>query len=175
MSPTPPSPQGEGRAPYRLPMGPDRIRSLSEARTDYQPAVRRRVPHARAQVLESDPPWLHDGLTIRLRVRGTPTDLFATSVMATAINRSPETLRRLIREGIVPETRYFAPGHGRFGRKRLWTREQVLATAAVFEGAGLLGRPRRWAGADLPAILATTINFLTRSARCGVRVPVHVG
>jgi hypothetical protein len=127
---------------------------LSEARSDRPAAVRREPPHARAKLLATDPEWLHRGLTMRLRHRGGMVDLFALSIMANALDRSPGTVRRLIALGVLPEARFWAPGRPPYGRKRLWTREEVLAVADLVDELGLHTRPRAWSDSPLPRLLA---------------------
>lgn len=128
----------------------DRVMSWSEARSDYRPPPRRAAPRPRAAVLPTDPAWLHEGLTMRLMVKGEPTDVFTVSAMAAATNRTTDTVRRLIRSGVIPDTPFRAPGRGSFGQKRLWPRAVVLATARAVEELSLQSRPRRWAGSELP-------------------------
>lgn len=139
---------------YRQCMRHDRVRTMAEARTGYVAPVRRAAPLPRATVQPGDAGWMHAGWTVQLEVRGRPTDLFGCSIMATALCRSPETVGKLIRSGVLPEAPYRSPGRGRFGQKRLWTRQQIMLAAAAVELLKLQGRPRRWAGSRLPEILA---------------------
>lgn len=69
----------------------DRIHSFADARTG-RPAGHRLTPSAqqRALVLPDDPPWLHEGLTYRLLLRGELVDLFTIGSMARGVGRSPE-------------------------------------------------------------------------------------
>lgn len=105
-------------------------------------------------MLAGDTGWLHEGYTVQLRHRGEMTDFFGISVMANALDRSPGTVRRLIAAGVLPEARFWAPGRPPYGRKRLWTRGQVLAVADLVDELGLRTRPRAWSDNPLPRLLA---------------------
>lgn len=138
-------------------MRKERVYSLDEARVGYLPPARRAKPLPRASVRPGDPAWLHDGRTLQLPLRGREIDFFTVSIMCHALGRSSESVRRLIRRGVLPETRYRSPGRTQAGQRRLWTREQVLAVATTAEELQLRGRrPRRWADAELTARLAAT-------------------
>ena len=126
-------------------MANQRILSINEARTNYVAPVRRAVPHPRASVLATDPAWLHAGLTYRLKYGGEMVDLFTISAMAAALGRSVVTVRRLEAIGIIPASHIRTPGRGGGGRRRLYTREQIIDVAIATVEAGLfLKRPRRW-------------------------------
>lgn len=108
------------------------------------------MPHERATVLPDDPDWLHKGPTLRLLVRGVATDLFTISAMCRAINRTPKTVRLLIAMGMLPDAGHRSPGRTQQGQRRLWTRQEVLAAAAVVEELKLLNcRPQAWADTPL--------------------------
>lgn len=135
----------------------DRVVPLHEARSDYVKPVRRATPLPRALEVSGDPDWLHAGRTLRVPLRGDLIDVFPISAMARALGRSSESVRRLIREGVLPEARYRSPARTEAGRKRLWTREELLAVAVVAEELGVRGRrPRRWSDSELAARLAAT-------------------
>jgi hypothetical protein len=136
----------------------DRVYTLNEARSEQPAAAPANQRRERARVLAGDPPWLHDGLTVRLTLRGEPVDFFGIGVMARGVGRSPGSLRRWIGEGIIPETPYRTRGRIACAQHRLWTREAVLAMSAAVQELGLHGRrPRRWAGSELPEVLRATL------------------
>jgi hypothetical protein len=125
-------------------MGYNRIHTLDEARAGVPVRVRQ-APRPRACVLEDDPSWLHEGTTMRLRLRGTPTDLFTIGVIAGGLGRSVNTVRRLEADGIIPEAECRTPGRTRVAQQRLYTRETALAIVQAAVDANLIGRrPRRW-------------------------------
>lgn len=122
----------------------DRIFTLEEARVGYDPR-RRRPPRKRATVLPSDPPWLHQGVTLRLTYRGNVVDAFSIGVVAKGAGRSVLTLRRLEDRGIIPKPFARTPGRGVAAQKRMYLRTEALAIVAALEQTGLVGRrPQRW-------------------------------
>ena len=141
----------------------DRVIPIHEARSDYAPTAPGSEGRQRALVLQGDPQWLHAGKTMRLPLRGRERDFFGVSIMGNALGRTSTSVRRLIREGVIPETPYRSPGRGTAGQRRLWTREGVLHVAAVAEELGLRGqRPRAWAGAELTSRLAASATATAR-------------
>ncbi len=135
----------------------DRVYALNEARSEHPAAAPADQRRERARVLTGDPPWLHDGLTVRLTLRGEPVDFFGIGVMARGVGRSTGTVRRWITEGLMPETPYRTPGRSPCSQHRMWTREAVLQTAAAVRGLGLdRRRTRSWAQSDLPELLRAT-------------------
>lgn len=126
-----------------------RVYSLQEAAVGWQ-APSRRPPRDRAQVLQSDPPWLHAGPTMRLKVKGVWTDFFPVGALARGLGRSVGTVRRLEEAGVIPATPYRSHGRNAQGQNRLYTRGALLAIVHAAEVANLVGRrPRRWNGARL--------------------------
>ncbi len=138
-------------------MPEQRILTMREARSDFVKPVRRSTPRPRALVLPGDPAWLHAGTTMRLRYRGELLDLFTISAMASALGRSVGTVRRLEAQGWLPAPPFRTHSRDVVGRKRLYSREQVIdAAIAVVEIGLYLRRPRRWCDAELTARLAAT-------------------
>jgi hypothetical protein len=108
-------------------------------------------------VLSTDPPWLHEGTTLQMTLRGQAVDFFAISVVARGVGRSTGTVRRWIEQGLLPDPPYRTPGRLPCAQNRLWTRESVLRTAAAVQELGLTGRrPQRWQGSALPELLRAT-------------------
>lgn len=108
-------------------------------------------------MLVGDPPWLHEGTTLQLTLRGEAVDFFAISVLARGVGRSPGTVRRWITQGLLPETPYRTPSRYACAQNRLWTRQAALETAAAVRELGLTGRrPQRWEGSALPELLRAT-------------------
>lgn len=69
-------------------------------------------------------------------VEGQPIEVFTIGDVATAIGRSPATIRRFEREGVIPRARLRLPSLSAAGRRRLYTGAQVkaLTDAALREG-----------------------------------------
>jgi hypothetical protein len=128
-----------------------RVLTLNEARVGFCPSPRRREPRPRAEVLASDPSWLHDGPTVRLTSGGREIDLFGMTIMCRAIRRGPKSVRELIGKGVLPDARYRTAGRDVRGQHRLWRREELLAVwDAASELDVLDARPARWQ--DVPLL-----------------------
>ena len=71
-----------------------------------------------------------------LRLQGEVTDFFTIGDVAQALGRSPATVRRWERLGILPKARYRKPGRDHRGERRLYSRQQLddLSRAALREG-----------------------------------------
>lgn len=135
----------------------DRVYTLNEARSEQPAAAPAHQRRERARALAGDPPWLHDGQTVRLTLRGELVDFFGIGVMARGVGRSTGTVRRWIIEGLMPETPYRTPSRSPCSQHRMWTRESVLQTADSVRELGLTGRrPQSWEGSELAARLRAT-------------------
>lgn len=69
-------------------------------------------------------------------VAGNPKELFPLGTLARALNRSPVTIRKLEKEGVIPRATMILPSHDERGQRRLYTKEQIegLRLAAQQEG-----------------------------------------
>jgi hypothetical protein len=73
-------------------------------------------------------------------IAGKEVELFSISELAEALNRKPVTLRKWEQKGIIPKATFVKPGANQDprGRRRLYSREQVLALVRLADEEGIL-------------------------------------
>ena len=76
------------------------------------------------------------------QVEGQPVELLTIEELARAVRRSPTTVRRWERQGLIPGAAYRLRTSSSKGRRRLYTQAQVSAAraGAVTTGVGSAGR-----------------------------------
>lgn len=114
------------------------LRELMGEAGEYYPGSkeRRQVNHMPDDV--PDAPELGSGRV--LLVRGFEVEFFGIGDLARALNRQPVTIRAWEREGILPPPTFTKPGRDRDprGRRRLYTRAQVVGTWLIAREEGVL-------------------------------------
>jgi hypothetical protein len=75
-----------------------------------------------------------------LLINGFEVEFFRIGVLARVLNRRPVTIRMWERERIMPNSGYVKPGADRDprGRRRLWTRDQVIGIWRIAQEEGIL-------------------------------------
>lgn len=70
-------------------------------------------------------------------------ELFTISDVAELLNRKPVTIRKWEEKGVIPKATYSKPGANKDprGRRRLYSREQVVALIQIAEAEGILHNP----------------------------------
>jgi hypothetical protein len=73
-------------------------------------------------------------------IAGKEVELFSISELAEVLNRKPVTLRKWEQKGIIPKATFVKPGANQDprGRRRLYSREQVLALVRLADEEGIL-------------------------------------
>lgn len=74
------------------------------------------------------------------KIKGKEVELFTISQLASVLNRKPGTIRRWELEKVIPKATYVKPGADQDprGRRRLYSREQVLAVHQAAGEEGIL-------------------------------------
>jgi hypothetical protein len=76
-------------------------------------------------------------------IGGKPVELFTISQLAYYLNRKPVTIRKWEEKGVIPKATYAKPGAGGDprGRRRLYSRDQVVAIVTIADAEGILHNP----------------------------------
>jgi hypothetical protein len=76
-------------------------------------------------------------------IGGKEVELFTISQVAFYLNRKPVTLRKWEAKGIIPPATFSKPGAGgdTRGRRRLYSRDQVVALVNLAQAEGILDNP----------------------------------
>lgn len=104
--------------------------------SEYFPGSRQPIPGSPA-----GPRDLLGGLEGKpFTISGKEVELFSISQLAEVLNRKPVTLRLWEQKGFLPKATYVKPGKDKDprGRRRLYSREQVLALVQIAEEEGIL-------------------------------------
>lgn len=89
---------------------------------------------------EPDKLW-HLGEGRKYLVGGKQVEFYSIGQLAAALNRSPITVRRWERQGIIPVAKFVKPGTDGDvrGKRRLYSRAQVEGMVAAARETGILG------------------------------------
>jgi len=71
-------------------------------------------------------------------VNGQPVELYPLGSVAKALNRASVTVRKLEREGIIPNATMKLPSHDERGTRRLYTYEQIMGLRKAAQEEGVL-------------------------------------
>lgn len=76
-------------------------------------------------------------------IGGKPVELFTISQVAELLRRRPVTIRKWEEKGVIPPATYAKPGANKDprGRRRLYSRGQVLALVTLADAEGILYNP----------------------------------
>lgn len=76
-------------------------------------------------------------------IGGKSIELFTISQLAYYLNRKPVTIRKWEEKGVIPKATYAKPGANNDprGRRRLYSREQVLVIVFAARDEGILDNP----------------------------------
>jgi hypothetical protein len=76
-------------------------------------------------------------------IGGKPVELFTISQVAEALHRKPVTIRKWEERGVIPKATFAKPGAGGDprGRRRLYSRDQVLALVTIADAETILFNP----------------------------------
>jgi hypothetical protein len=76
-------------------------------------------------------------------IGGRAVELFTISDVAELLNRRPVTIRKWEEKGFIPKATYAKPGANKDprGRRRLYSREQVIALVTLADAEGILHNP----------------------------------
>lgn len=71
-------------------------------------------------------------------VGGREVEFFTIGDLARGLNRKPVTLRKWEAEGIIPKARAMAPSSDKRGKRRLYTKGQILGLVQIASEEGIL-------------------------------------
>lgn len=76
-------------------------------------------------------------------IGGRAVELFTISQVAELLRRKPVTIRKWEEKGVIPKATYSKPGANKDprGRRRLYSRDQVLALVTIADAEGILYNP----------------------------------
>lgn len=114
------------------------LRELMGEAGEFYPGSRERRQVNHVPDDEPDAPELGSGRM--LIVRGIEVEFFGIGDLARVLNRQPVTIRAWENERILPPPTFTKPGRDRDprGRRRLYTREQILAIWRIAREEGIL-------------------------------------
>lgn len=78
------------------------------------------------------------GPSVFYGVHGKTVEFFKVGSLAAVLHRKPVTIRKWETEGIIPKTPYVAPSEDTRGRRRLYTREQIIGLRNIAAEEGIL-------------------------------------
>lgn len=103
-----------------------------------------RSAQRRMDALVGTEDWDVDQFRQRLVYRGQPTDFFTIGALAVALGRQPGTIRDWEDMGYLPRApRRTDSDDRRHGKRRLYTREEILGLKQIAEAEGLFERTER--------------------------------
>lgn len=85
---------------------------------------------------ESSYSWLSNPR--KLFLNGKEVEFFTIGELASALNRKPVTIRKWEADGIIPKATYIAPSGDKRGKRRLYTKDQILGMIQIAWEEGLL-------------------------------------
>lgn len=108
--------------------------------TDYYPGSKQKVRNYRRDPLPplDDTEKLDLGTPRIYSVHGREVEFFTLGVLAFALNRKPVTIRKWEADGVLPKPRAVTPVSDPRGRRRLYTKGQILGLVKIAEEEGIL-------------------------------------
>ena len=110
-----------------------------------------------------EPPTARDwGRPTQYRVGGVLTDFYTIGQLAVALNRSPVTIRKWERLGIIPVAAFRAPAEVKAKARRLYSRAQLEIMVGIAWDEGLMRFTRGEDGRDHAFAHVTETHFSER-------------
>lgn len=115
-------------------------------------------------------PWEHYP-HIEMLSNGQSKRFYTVGVLATALGKSSQTIRKWEGKGYIPKSQYRFPGrssdthHRKEGQRRLYTREQIEGVVSIARETGLLngeGRTAKILGSGFPEKVTALFKELRR-------------
>lgn len=91
---------------------------------------------------DTEQSWERLGVTYL--VQGVPTKLFPISALAEALGRKSITMRKWERDGALPDPTMRTNSGSPRGRRRMYTRDQVLGLQRIAKELGLMDNKRKY-------------------------------
>jgi len=109
--------------------------------TDYYPGSKMRAKTYGEQQDYVELPQAEDAIDAKPRtafLKGKEVEFYTVGALAQVLNRKPVTIRKWETEGIIPKPTFIAPSPDKRGKRRLYTREQILGIKQIAREEGVL-------------------------------------